>query len=176
MANIEGSFSGMRKYLEKDMLSEPLRGRVRYKCPHKGLFEVYVDGKLLKRFCWEAVNSWFIENGYAVKLRPMDTKDYWKDFWDLLSACPMEKRGEYTDQEFARALRFYRESDIQSALTSADPIVKMFALLDRRVGARSLVRLREDMEGRPGWLKAVYALRLAAQNVKNDGEEADGDT
>ena len=29
----EGSWSGMRRYLEQDMLAEPLRGRVRYNCP-----------------------------------------------------------------------------------------------------------------------------------------------
>lgn len=170
MANIEGSFSSMRRYLEKDMLAEALRGRVRYKCPHKGLFEVYMDGKLLKRFCWEAVNSWFIDRGYSVKLRPMDTKDYWKDFWDLMSAFPMEQRGEYTDQEFARALRWYRESDIQASLQSPDPIVKMFALLDRRTGSRSLARLEEEAKTWPDWLKTVYELRLQAAKGGADGD------
>ena len=32
MGKILGSWSGMRKYLEQEMLAEPLRGRVRYGC------------------------------------------------------------------------------------------------------------------------------------------------
>ena len=32
MSKILGSWSGMRRYLEEEMLSESLRGRVRYDC------------------------------------------------------------------------------------------------------------------------------------------------
>ena len=64
-----GSWSGMRKYLEDEMLTPTLRGRVRYNCTrYVGMdnchvFEVYLDGTLAKRFSWETVNDWLIENG-----------------------------------------------------------------------------------------------------------------
>ena len=45
----EGSWSGMRKYLEKEMLAESLKGRVRYWCTtYPGMngcrvFEIFID-------------------------------------------------------------------------------------------------------------------------------------
>lgn len=59
----------MRKYLEQDMLAEVLKGRVRYGCTaYIGMdgcriFEVCIDGKQVKRFSWETVNSYFIDSG-----------------------------------------------------------------------------------------------------------------
>ena len=57
MSKILGSWSGMRKYLEKEMLAECLQGRVRYNCTtfvgmdgcH--IFELYIDDNLIKQFC-----------------------------------------------------------------------------------------------------------------------------
>ena len=34
MRKILGSWSGMRKYLEQDMIAESLKGRIRYGSPH----------------------------------------------------------------------------------------------------------------------------------------------
>jgi hypothetical protein len=51
MAKILGSWSGMRKYLEQEMIAESLRGRVRYGCTaYVGMdgcriFEICIDGK-----------------------------------------------------------------------------------------------------------------------------------
>ena len=66
----EGSWSGMRKYLEKEILADSLKGRVRYGCTtYVGMdgckiFEVCIDDKQVKRFSWETVNNYFIEKGY----------------------------------------------------------------------------------------------------------------
>lgn len=70
MSKILGSWSGMRNYLEKEMLAECLRGRVRYNCTSYigmdgcRIFEVYIDKKLVKQFSWETVNTYFIRNNY----------------------------------------------------------------------------------------------------------------
>ena len=59
MHKILGSWSGMRKDLEQEMLAESLRGRVRYNSTSFPgmdgcrLFEIYLDGALAKRFAWE---------------------------------------------------------------------------------------------------------------------------
>ena len=73
MRKILGSWSGMRKYLEQEMLAESLKGRVRYGCTsYVGMdgcriFEVCIDKEQLKRFSWETVNSYFFDNGYTYK-------------------------------------------------------------------------------------------------------------
>ena len=63
MGKIEGSWSGMRKFLEEETIAASLRGRVRYNCTtYVGMdgcrvFEIFVDNEVIKRFSWETVNS-----------------------------------------------------------------------------------------------------------------------
>lgn len=171
MKKAEGSWSGMRQYLEKEMLAPSLRGRVRYNCTaYVGMdgchiFELYTDGHLTKQFSWETVNSYFIEQGYKSQKDPRGIGDYWKDFWTTLESVPMNERTEYTDNEFADALEMYRNQPIGKSLASDNVLVRMFAVLDRRAGKRSLKKLKGDMENQPEWLKQVLILRLKAEGL-----------
>ena len=169
MGKAEKSWSGMRKYLEREMLAEELRGRIRYHCSTAvgmdgcRFFELYMDGVCVKRFSWETVNSWFLSQEGLGQPRPMSIPDYWQDFWQRLEQFPMEQRSEYTDEEFCRALDCYRNSDIQQSIYSSNPIVRMFALLDRRIGKRTLAGLQKEMQRQPEWLQKIYRLRLEAK-------------
>lgn len=164
-----GSWSGMRKYLEDEMLTPTLRGRVRYNCTrYVGMdnchvFEVYLDGTLAKRFSWETVNDWLIENGRRKK--GYGLQDYWSGFFDLLAAVPPESRTAYTDEEFCEALEIYRNQPIADSICAANPIVRMFALLDRRVGKRRLLTLQDALCKDPAWLTRFYALRIEAEKI-----------
>ena len=166
MGKILKSWSGMRKYLEKEMLADSLQGRVRYNCTAyvgmdgRHIFEVFLDGKLFKQFSWETVNAYFIEQGIIEKPEKMTITDYWKDFWNLMDEYPMETRTEYTDNEFAEALEVYRNQDIHASIQSDNPIVKMFALLDRREGMRTLEKMEESIKEEPEWVQQVYGFRV----------------
>ncbi|MBE6624770.1 MAG: hypothetical protein E7622_03900 [Ruminococcaceae bacterium] len=171
MRKILGSWSGMRKYLEQDMLAESLLGRVRYGCTtYVGMdgcriFEICIDKKQIKRFSWETVNSYFIDSGYTSNKNPSGISEYWAEFWFLLDKYPMTDRTEYTDEEFCGALETYRNQEIKESLYSENPIVRMFAVLDRRVGKRTLTKVKETIEEQPLWLKQFYQLRLAAEGI-----------
>lgn len=147
------------------MIAPEWKGRVRYHCSTAvgmdgcRFFEVYIDSRCFKRFSWETVNSWFIETGLAEKPPLMSTRDYWDGFWNLLEQYPMDKRREYTDGEFCRALEEYRNSDIQKSIRSSNPIVVMFAVFDRRVGKRTLEKLRGEEGEKPEWLRELIRLR-----------------
>lgn len=41
----------------------------------------------------------------------------------------------------------------------------MFAILDRRVGKRTLVKLMNEVEKELEWLKPFYLLRFEAENI-----------
>ena len=41
----------------------------------------------------------------------------------------------------------------------------MFAILDRRIGKRTLVKIKETLNEQPDWLKKIYQLRLDAEKV-----------
>jgi len=165
MGKVLGSWSGMRKYLEQEMLAESLKGRVRYGCTtYPGMdgchiFEICLDGKQFKRFSWETVNTYFIKQGYKDNKSPEETAGYWDGFWSMLAQYPISSRTEYTDEEFCDALAIYRNQDIGISISSPHPLVKMFALLDRRVGKRTMDKLQEQIAEWPIWLRELYEWR-----------------
>ncbi len=161
----------MRKYLEQEMLAESLQGRVRYGCTsYAGMdgccvFDICIDGRQIKRFSWETVNTYFIDNGYTRNKQPYGAAEYWSEFRSLLGEYSIAKRTEYTDEEFCSALGNYRNGDIQESLRSDNPLVRMFAILDRRVGRRTLSKVRCEIDSQPQWLQDIYRLRISADGV-----------
>ena len=151
------------------MLAESLQGRIRYGCTsYVGMdgchiFEIYIDGKQVKRFSWETVNSYFIYNGYTSNKNPSGIAEYWVEFWPLLDKHPITDRTEYTDEEFCNALENYRNRDIQESLRSNNPLIRMFAIFDRRVGKRTLIKLESELDKQPEWLQQMYLLRFKAE-------------
>ncbi len=160
------SWSGMRKYLEQEMLAESLKGRVRYSATTfvgmdgDCVFELYIDDMLIKRFSMETVASDLYNGG-----KPVDMERFWKGYWEEKNNTPIENRREFDDREFANALQVYRTVSISESLNNINPVVRMFAVLDRRVGKRTLEKMRHDISSQPEWLKAVYKVRLEAENI-----------
>lgn len=172
MSKILGSWSGMRKYLEKEMLAPSLCGRVRYNCTRYvgmdncHIFEIFIDNILVKQFSWETLNTYFINQGY--KSDHTDSSGilkYWDEFWELQEKYPIASRTEYTDDEFSSALEEYRNQSIQDSIDSDDPLVRMFAVLDRRLGKRTLKKHKQNINLQPDWLKVFYNLRMNAENI-----------
>lgn len=69
---------------------------------------------------------------------PAGKGEYWEEFWLLFDKNPMNMRTEYMDVEFCEALEQYRNQSIQESIGSENPLVRMFAVLDGRVGKRML--------------------------------------
>ena len=169
--HVLGSWSGMKKYLEKDMLADKLKKRVRYGCTRYvgmdgcHIFDIHIDGKQAKRFSWETVNTYFIKKGYKKNSSPVGIGEYWDEFMPLLEEVPIYSRDEYTDDEFCEALAAYRNQDIQSSIYSDNPIVRMSAVLDRRVGKRTLEELKMTLDTQPAWLREFYELRIKSEGL-----------
>ena len=172
MSKVLGSWSGMRKYLEQEMLADSLKGRVRYSCtsyPNMDdckIFEIFIDGNAIKQFSWETVNTYFIQNNLKENNNPYGRIEYWQGFHAMLNKIPPEERTEYTDEEFCDALAQYRNGDIQTGITSPNPLVRMFAILDRRVGKRTLTKIKEEISAQPQWLQQLYILRFDAEGIR----------
>lgn len=83
----------------------------------------------------------------------------------MLAEIPVSRRDEYTDKEFCTALEAYRNSDIADSLTAGDPIQRMFAVLDRRTGKRSLKKLTDTLDAQPAWLWEIILLRADAEGM-----------
>lgn len=150
----EGSWKGMKKYLEQEMFCSELKGRIYYH------FEVYprfsgisscfvllLDGKVINTFGELYAIIRLQKQGESLIGRNPD------DF-------PMENRNTFSDVEFSKALRSYRNQPIQESINSENPIVRMSAILDRRIGKRTLVRLRNTINDQPEWLRPLYEARI----------------
>jgi len=156
---IEGSWKGMKKQLEQDLLCESLCGRVSYhfaKYTHFGssgsCAMISLDGKAVKKFGFLHADA---------QLRRLGTLAEGQHVWDI----PLAERGEYELWDFTNALKAYRNQSIEMSIASDHPIIRMFAIVDRRVGKRTLIRLRETADAQPEWLKALYEARLKAEGI-----------
>ena len=153
-------WSFMRHKLENDYLAPSLRGRVRYfvtRYPwmpdYQGRAVIVVDGE-------EAISGGYLE--------------LWPS--DLLT-------GRESEEELARHLYFeglnphsfydaFHEFDtqtVQESLQSEDQIVRLFALLDRRVGKRTLQKLREGLDAQTPAFRRFWAIRMAAEGLDPAG-------
>lgn len=151
------SWSNLRKILEEDRLCPALRGRVqyfmtRYHDAHddEGRLCIRVDGK-------EYLNShdgnhgkWQREGVYKRRSREEQNETGLFCYCQVITAIDT-----YMD-----------ELTIDEALVSDDPLIRMFAVLDRRVGKRRLPDLAAAMENEPEWLQFFYRLRLEAEGFK----------
>lgn len=161
----EGSWSGMRKYLEKEMLADSLKGRIRFGCTRYigmdgwKIFEVCIDNKQVKRFSYETLFAYLRKEVYKKEIIT------WSDLLDYIENNPVNTRCVYVHWEFTDALAEYRNQDIKFSLNSDNPIVRMFAILDRRVGKRTLKKLKDTLDKQPEWLKQFYALRFEAESL-----------
>ncbi len=81
----------------------------------------------------------------------------------------MEYSVHFTDEEFCNALKAYRSQSIEQSIASDDPIVRMFAILDRRLGKRTLLRIKTQLNSQPEWLRHFYTLRITAEDIETAG-------
>ena len=174
------SWSGIRKRLEQDLLCESLRGRVQYFLTHYhgapdeyGRFAVRLDGReiifanpyhdmdvsrtadRLKRDLGETRN-WY-------QLLEEDRERYDEIFRLADRRCI--ERNTMEIYHFTDALREYLQAPVQESIRSENPAVRMFAVLDRRIGKRTLTRLSGTVSHQPEWLQPLYRARFSAENI-----------
>ena len=77
----------------------------------------------------------------------------------------MQSRPEYTDNEFCDALEKYRNQSIKDSINSENPLERMFAILDRRIGKRTIAHINDSLEKQPEWLQIFYRLRLDSESI-----------
>ena len=148
-------WSYMRHKLENDYLAPSLRGRVRYFVTryvgthdYEGRAAILVDGEEL------------FSGGYF---------EAWPK--DLLfgTETPEEIRRNYYEglnvYDFYCAFHEFDTQTVQESLQSEDQIVRLFALLDRRVGKRTLLKLQEGLDAQPPAFQRFWAIRMEAEGL-----------
>ena len=73
--------------------------------------------------------------------------------------------GVFDQRCFYCAFHEFDNQGIEKSLVSEDMIVRIFALLDRRVGKRRLLKMKDGMENEGETIQCFYAIRAAAEKV-----------
>jgi len=97
--------------------------------------------------------SELIKQGIHLSFDKMD--EMMKPKWD--------ENGTYDGGDFFRSAAGFLNLSIADALVSEDYIVKILAILDKRVGKRTLEKIREagEYQNYPDWVRQFYELRLS---------------
>jgi len=148
-----------------ERLCPELRGRVsyfltRYHDVHNayGRAAVRLDGKELVCFSW--IEQYHQEKVVAEAMGQQPESEYEQVRQGLKSKW--NKYCIYCEMDFLDAVLRFRSMTIQEALRSENAIVRVLAILDRRVGSRMLRRIDVERvyESEPEWVRQFYELRL----------------
>ena len=160
----------MRKILEQENICASLKGRIqylatRYRKAHdqEGRVAIRLDGVEIFQSCffdWQEKRDEVVER--KVISREQATS-YW-DYWDKIH-LETKNHGGFDQYGFYEAFHAYHNQSIETSFVSPDPVVRLFATLDKRVGKRRLEKLLPEIEKQPAWLQVFFKLRLEAEGL-----------
>ena len=78
----------------------------------------------------------------------------------MLDKYPLETRTEYTDEEFCEALEKYRNQDIKESIASENPLLRMFAVLGRKIGKRTLIKEKRNYRKSTYVAEAILSVEI----------------
>ncbi len=158
------SWAGLNKEL-RDTLCDPFKDRItyfltRYHDVHNayGRAAVLLDGRELVNFARIETVHQEADVSAAYKEDQMTVyEDLYVDMrpkWD--ADCT------YSETDFLAAALKFRNMAIGDALISDNYIIRIFAIMDKRVGARTLRQIAADKtyQALPEWVRQFYELRL----------------
>lgn len=160
------TWSGIRKKLETEYLAQSLRGHIQYYATsyrkshdHEGRAAIRYDGKEIIKGCYW--NQWMKADQF-----PKDEK-YNRRIAEEMAYMDDTalKLGVFDQRCFYRAFEEFDNQSIEASLTSTDLIVRIFAVLDGRVGKRRLAFIKETMTSEDAVLKEFYAIRAKAEGL-----------
>ena len=162
------TWSGIRNKLEKEYLAESLKGRVTYFATsysyapdHVGRAAIRVDGEevLKSDYFKKHLVQWECYQELE-KNEEYSRIDTWMKAWD-----EAVNRGGFDNHSFYNAFDEFDNQSIEASLESQNVLVRIFAVLDRRVGKRRLKKLSEMWENEPQCLRYFLNLRMEAERI-----------
>lgn len=160
------TWSGMRKKLEREYLAESLRGHIQYYATsyrkshdHEGRAAIRYDGKEIIKGCYW--NNWM-----KAGLFPRDEK--WERRMAMENAYMDDvalKLGVFDQRCFYRAFEEFEHQSIEESLVSNNLIIRIFAILDRRIGKRRLLLMQETINDEPEIFQEFFAIRAKAEGL-----------
>ena len=155
------TWSGIRHKLEHEYLAESLRGRIQYFATtyreshdQEGRAAIRLDGK-------EVLRGNFFNYYLKAHLLPESYRRLGWEF-DFTDEATMNL-GMFDQRSFYVAFEKFDNQSIDESLSSPDLMIRIFAILDRRVGKRRLIAMKEQMKNEPQILQFFYLVRTEAE-------------
>ncbi len=156
------SWSDLKKKLT-EQLCGPLKNRItyfltRYHEVHNsyGRASIRLDGRELVNFSW-----------VEMRRQEKDTYELWKETgaWDWEAPELKQKWNRdaiLSDYDFLEAAMEFLQLPIKDALQSDNYLIRVFAIMDKRVGKRTLEAIKKGGEYKsyPEWVRQFYELRF----------------
>ena len=160
------TWSGIRKRMESEYLAESLKGDISYfatsysRSPdHEGRAAIRYDGKEIIKGCyyhnWTKAESFPKDEKYERRMR--------EEFAYIDDTAI--KLGVFDQRCFYRAFDEFDNQSIEKSLYSENMLVRIFAVLDRRVGKRKLISMKETIENEDDTFKEFFTIRMNAEGI-----------
>jgi len=164
------SWSAMRKILEQENICTSLKGRIqyfqtRYRDAHDQTSRIAIrlDGKeVFKSDYFDWAKKQF--EASRELCAGVDGKKHYATFYEKVNHLASSRGGL---PSFFDSFYTYHNNSISDSLVSPDAMVRLFAILDKRVGKRRLEKVLSDVESQPEWLQIFFKLRLDAEGILN---------
>ena len=163
------SWSAMRKILEQDNICDSLKGRIQYfqTCyrgahDQTGRVAIRLDGKEIFQVDYFCSQGKYYEAWDEIKERAKDI-----GYAERHEQAYLISSNQVGDHSFYNAFYYYHNNSIDKSLVSPDATVRLFAILDRRIGKRRLHKILTEVEKQPEWLQVFFKLRLEAEGISN---------
>ena len=158
------SWSNLKKQMT-DLLADSLKDKISYffTTYHEvhnayGRATINYNKKELVSFSWVEM---YEQEGEISKIYEETKEEPYKE----MKMGKWMKEGKLCEADFIEAVTTYLNSDIKSSLVSDNYLLRIFAYMDRRVGKRTLVNLKEEVENLPDWVKQFYQIRCSEEGI-----------
>ena len=163
------TWSGIKNKLENDYLCPALRGRIRYfvtryreSHDQEGRVAILLDGEEVLQSSYIAFYLRYCE------LYPSVGADASEAFQSAYEGAIND--GCFDRWDFYHAFHLFDNQSIEESMNSDNPLVRVFALLDRRLGKRRLSAISKKMERELPWVRKFYLIRMQAEGLIGKGE------
>ena len=164
------TWSGIRNKLEDDYLCPALRGHIQYfatsyskSADHEGRAAIRLDGIEVLRSNYYAYEQNYWNRYQALRREGIGQDDPKAPF--RLAHEETLNDGCFDNGFFYQAFHEFDNQSIEKSLVSENPLVRIFALLDHRLGKRRLLALEESMDQELDWVRAFYVIRMQAEGL-----------
>ncbi|MBF1044636.1 MAG: hypothetical protein HXL21_04545 [Peptostreptococcus sp.] len=161
------TWSGIRKKLESEYLAKSLQGQIQYyvtsyskSSDHEGRAAIRYDDQEIIKSCywynWTKADHFPKDEKYERRMRQ---ENAYMDDTAL-------KLGVFDQRRFYAAFEEFDQQNIEMSLKSENLLVRIFAILDRRVGKRRLLAMKDTIEQETDTFKKFYAIRAMADGIR----------